>query len=73
MVFNWQHWSKNTSYIIMQDHATQNQPNHAVLKKLRQEMVRLRERDAAVMPVGTLLVTESLPEHSGSNLDNVHI
>ncbi|KOB70619.1 putative double-stranded binding protein [Operophtera brumata] len=58
---------------LLQDKARHNEPNHAVLEKLRDEMRRLKERDEAVVPIGTLLVSEGLPSHSGSNLNNVDL
>lgn len=58
---------------LLQDKARHNEPNYAVLDKLRNEMRKLRERDEAVVPIGTLLVHEDLPTHSGSNLNNVDL
>lgn len=58
---------------LLQDKARRNEPNYAVLEKLRNEMRKLRERDEAVVPIGTLLVSEDLPTHSGSNLNNVDL
>ena len=58
---------------LLQDQARHNEPNYAVLEKLRNEMRKLRERDEAVIPIGTLLVQEDLPTHSGSNLNNVDL
>ncbi|XP_021183757.3 microprocessor complex subunit DGCR8 [Helicoverpa armigera] len=58
---------------LLQDKARHNEPNYAVLDKLRNEMRKLRERDEAVVPIGTLLVHDDLPTHSGSNLNNVDL
>ncbi|OWR47814.1 putative double-stranded binding protein [Danaus plexippus plexippus] len=58
---------------LLQDKARQNEPNYAVLDKLRHEMIKLKERDEAVVPIGTLLLTDDLPTHSGSNLNNVDL
>ncbi|KAJ8711515.1 hypothetical protein PYW07_008757 [Mythimna separata] len=58
---------------LLQDQARHNEPNYAVLDKLRNEMRKLREMDDAVVPIGTLLVHEDLPTHSGSNLNNVDL
>lgn len=58
---------------LLQDKARHNEPNYAVLEKLRNEMRKLRERDEAVVPIGTLLVAADLPTHSGSNLNNVDL
>ncbi|KAM3956801.1 microprocessor complex subunit partner of drosha [Aphomia sociella] len=58
---------------LLQDQARHNEPNHAVLQKLRHEMRKLRERDEAVVPIGTLLLSDDLPTHSGSNLNNVDL
>ncbi|CAH2051589.1 unnamed protein product, partial [Iphiclides podalirius] len=46
---------------LLQDKARQNEPNYAVLEKLRHEMRKLRERDAAVVPIGTLLLPAAPP------------
>ncbi|KAJ2943019.1 hypothetical protein O0L34_g15212 [Tuta absoluta] len=58
---------------LLQDAARHNEPNYAVLEKLRHEMRKLRERDEAVVPIGTLVVKDDLPTHSGSNLNNVDL
>ncbi|XP_026314624.1 microprocessor complex subunit DGCR8 [Hyposmocoma kahamanoa] len=58
---------------LLQDAARHNEPNYAVLDKLRHEMRKLRERDQAVVAIGTLLVRADLPQHSGSNLCNVQL
>lgn len=58
---------------LLQDKARHNEPNHAVLAKLRAEMRKLQARDAAVVPIGTLLLADALPENSGSNLDAVQL
>ncbi|KAI5642221.1 double-stranded RNA binding motif domain-containing protein [Phthorimaea operculella] len=58
---------------LLQDAARHNEPNYAVLEKLRHEMKKLRERDEAVVPIGTLLLKDDLPTHSGSNLNNVDL
>ncbi|XP_045770626.1 microprocessor complex subunit DGCR8-like [Maniola jurtina] len=58
---------------LLQDKARHNEPNYAVLEKLRNEMRKLRERDESVVPIGTLMFTEDLPTHSGSNLNNVDL
>ncbi|CAH0758874.1 unnamed protein product [Diatraea saccharalis] len=58
---------------LLQDRARHNQPNQAVLDKLRRDMRRLRDRDAAIVPIGTLLLEDDLPTHSGSNLNNVDL
>ncbi|KAJ8713169.1 hypothetical protein PYW08_008473 [Mythimna loreyi] len=58
---------------LLQDQARHNEPNYAVLDKLRNEMRKLREMDEAVVPIGTLLVHDDLPTHSGSNLNNVDL
>ncbi|XP_059047277.1 microprocessor complex subunit DGCR8 [Achroia grisella] len=58
---------------LLQDKARHNEPNYAVIEKLRHEMRKLRERDEAVVPIGTLLLKDELPTHSGANLDNVDL
>lgn len=59
--------------LYLQDRARHNEPNHAVLEKLRNEMSKLKERDEAVVPIGSLMLAADLPQHSGSNLDNVDL
>ncbi|CAK1590622.1 unnamed protein product [Parnassius mnemosyne] len=61
---------------LLQDKAQHNEPNYAVLEKLRHEMRKLRERDAAVVPIGTLLLPAAAPADlppSASDLDRVHL
>ncbi|XP_047511236.1 microprocessor complex subunit DGCR8 isoform X2 [Pieris napi] len=60
---------------LLQEQARRHRPNRAVLSKLRQDMLRLEERDRALAPVGTLLLrpADALPQHSGSNLNNLHL
>lgn len=58
---------------LLQDKAKHNEPNYAVLEKLRNEMRKLAERDAAVAPIGTFLLADNLPTHSDSNLNNVEL
>ncbi|XP_026753614.2 microprocessor complex subunit DGCR8-like [Galleria mellonella] len=58
---------------LLQDKARHNEPNYAVIEKLRHEMRKLKERDEAVVPIGTLLLKDDLPTHSGSNLNNVDL
>nr|XP_026489005.1 microprocessor complex subunit DGCR8-like [Vanessa tameamea] len=58
---------------LLQDKARHNEPNYAVLEKLRNEMRKLRERDESVVPIGTLLLADHLPSHSASNLNNVDL
>ncbi|XP_026756553.2 microprocessor complex subunit DGCR8-like [Galleria mellonella] len=58
---------------LLQDKARHNEPNYAVIEKLRHEMRKLKERDEAVAPIGTLLLKDDLPTHSGSNLKNVDL
>ncbi|XP_068623381.1 microprocessor complex subunit DGCR8 [Battus philenor] len=57
---------------LLQDKARQNEPNYAVLEKLRHEMRKLKERDEAVVPIGTLLLPADLPP-SSSDLNHVHL
>ncbi|XP_063546900.1 uncharacterized protein LOC134754535 [Cydia strobilella] len=58
---------------LLQDKARHIEPNYAVLEKLRNEMRKQKERDEAVVPIGTLLVKDDLATHSGSNLNNVDL
>ncbi|KAJ0172883.1 hypothetical protein K1T71_011059 [Dendrolimus kikuchii] len=58
---------------LLQDKARHNEPNYAVLEKLRSEMLKLKDRDAAFVPIGTFTLTDSLPTHSNSDLNNVEL
>lgn len=58
---------------LLQDKARHNEPNHAVLAKLRADMRKLAARDAAVVPIGTLLLADALPSHSAASLDAVRL
>lgn len=57
---------------LLQGKAAINQPNHAILEKLRQEMRKLAEQRQAVKPIGKF-VPPDLPTGSSSNLDNVDL
>lgn len=56
----------------LQGKATVNQPNHAILEKLRQEMKKLSEERDAVKPIGKF-VPPDLPTGSSSNLENIDL
>lgn len=60
---------------VLQSRAAVNQPNYAILDKLRLEMTKLMERRAAVRPIGTFQppIEIDLPAASGSGLDNVKL
>lgn len=58
---------------LLQSRAAVNQPNYAILEKLRIEMMKLREKDLAINPIGTLMVEDDLPAHSGTNLSIVDL
>lgn len=57
---------------LLQGKAAVNQPNHAILDKLRQEMRKLADQREAVRPIGKFLPVD-LPTGSSSNLDNVDL
>lgn len=58
---------------LLQSRAAVNQPNYAILEKLRAEMMKLREKDLAINPIGKLVVEDDLPAHSGTNLSIVDL
>jgi len=57
---------------LLQGKAAVNQPNHAILGKLRQEMRRLAEQREAIQPIGKF-VPPDLPTGSAANLNNVDL
>ncbi|XP_014483299.1 PREDICTED: microprocessor complex subunit DGCR8 [Dinoponera quadriceps] len=57
---------------LLQGKAAVNQPNHAILGKLRQEMQKLAEQREAVQPIGKF-VAPDLPTGSAANLNNVDL
>ena len=57
---------------LLQGKATVNQPNHAILGKLKQEMKKLAEQQQAVQPIGKF-VSSDLPSGSAANLNNVDL
>ncbi|KAJ8675683.1 hypothetical protein QAD02_011469 [Eretmocerus hayati] len=57
---------------LLQGKAAVNQPNHAILEKLRHEMRKLSEQRQAVKPIGKF-ITLDLPSGSAANLDNVDL
>lgn len=60
---------------VLQSKAAINQPNYAILDKLRLEMTKLMERRASVRPIGTFQppIEIDLPSSSSSNLKNVEL
>ncbi|PBC34749.1 Microprocessor complex subunit DGCR8 [Apis cerana cerana] len=54
---------------LLQGKAAVNQPNHAILSKLRQEMRKLAEQRQAIQPIGKF-VPPDLPTGSAANLNN---
>lgn len=60
---------------VLQSKAAVNQPNYAILDKLKVEMTKLMKCRAAVQPIGTFIPPEEidLPLASGSNLNNVSL
>ncbi|KAL5274371.1 DGCR8 family protein [Megaselia abdita] len=60
---------------VLQNKATINQPNIAILDKLRTEMVKLSEKNAAKKTIGIFEPPPDveLPTTSGSNLKNVNL
>lgn len=57
---------------LLQGKAAVNQPNHAILEKLRQEMRKLSDQRQAVRPIGKFIPPD-MPTGSSSNLDNVDL
>ncbi|EFN82161.1 microprocessor complex subunit DGCR8 [Harpegnathos saltator] len=57
---------------LLQGKAAVNQPNHAILGKLRQEMRKLAEQHKAIQPIGKF-VAPDLPTGSAANLNNVDL
>lgn len=60
---------------VLQSKAAINQPNHAILEKLRCEMLKLSEKNKSVQSKGTFIPPSDvdLPSSSGSNLNNVEL
>lgn len=60
---------------VLQSKAAINQPNYAILDKLKLEMQKLMEQRDAVQPIGTFIAPAEidLPQSSGSNLNNVNL
>lgn len=60
---------------VLQSKAAINQPNYAILDKLKLEMTKLMEVRAAIQPIGTFVPPPEvdLPLASGSNLKNVEL
>ncbi|XP_044012013.1 microprocessor complex subunit DGCR8 isoform X2 [Aphidius gifuensis] len=57
---------------LLQGKAAVNQPNHAILDKLRLEMKKLSEQRQAIQPIGKFLPSD-LPTGSAANLNNVDL
>ncbi|KAK2580255.1 hypothetical protein KPH14_012507 [Odynerus spinipes] len=57
---------------LLQGKAAVNQPNHAILGKLRQEMRKLSEQHKAIQPIGKFVPLD-LPTGSSANLNNVDL
>lgn len=58
---------------VLQSKAAINQPNYAILDKLKLEMNKLCDRRNAVVPIGMFITDSELPQSSGSNLRNVDL
>ncbi|XP_053693247.1 microprocessor complex subunit DGCR8 [Sabethes cyaneus] len=58
---------------VLQSKAAINQPNYAILSKLKLEMSKLEERQKNVRVIGTFVPDVDLPLASGSNLKNVDL
>ena len=60
---------------VLQSKAAINQPNYAILDKLKLEMTNIMQKRAAVKPIGTFRppIEVDLPIASGSNLNNVEL
>ncbi|KAH8383351.1 hypothetical protein KR009_008067, partial [Drosophila setifemur] len=60
---------------VLQSKAALNQPNHAILEKLKTEMLKLCAKQESVLTMGTFVPPSDvdLPTSSGSNLNNVEL
>ncbi|XP_058823368.1 microprocessor complex subunit DGCR8 [Topomyia yanbarensis] len=58
---------------VLQSKAAINQPNYAILSKLKLEMSKLEERQKNVRVIGTFVPDVELPTASCSNLKNVDL
>ncbi|XP_058452426.1 microprocessor complex subunit DGCR8 [Malaya genurostris] len=58
---------------VLQSKAAINQPNYAILSKLKLEMSKLEQRQKNVRVIGTFVPDVDLPTSSGSNLKNVDL
>lgn len=60
---------------LLQSKAAINQPNYAILEKLRVEMEKLEDIQQAIQPIGTFIAPEdvNLPSTSSSNLNIVEL
>ncbi|XP_005191533.1 microprocessor complex subunit DGCR8 isoform X2 [Musca domestica] len=60
---------------VLQSKAAINQPNYAILDKLRTEMLKLSEKNKSVQSIGLFIPPSDvdLPSSSGSNLNNVEL
>ncbi|XP_055853781.1 microprocessor complex subunit DGCR8 [Episyrphus balteatus] len=60
---------------VLQSKAAINQPNYAILDKLKVEMQKLSEKNKSVQSIGTFIPPNDvdLPTSSGSNLTNVEL
>ena len=60
---------------VLQSKAAINQPNYAILDKLKTEMLKLSAKNKSVQSMGTFVPPNDvdLPRSSGSNLYNVEL
>ncbi|BFF92168.1 microprocessor complex subunit DGCR8 [Drosophila madeirensis] len=60
---------------VLQSKAAVNQPNYAILEKLKTEMLKLSAKQESVLTMGTFVPPNDvdLPTSSGSNLNNVEL
>nr|CAG4650917.1 EOG090X04U5 [Simocephalus serrulatus]SVE94191.1 EOG090X04U5 [Simocephalus serrulatus] len=60
---------------LLQSKAAVNAPNYAILNKLRQEMLKLRQMREAVQPIGRFIPPDDvgMPSTSGADLKNVDL
>lgn len=60
---------------VLQSKAAINQPNYAILDKLKEEMTKLIKRREASQPIGKFIPPNefNLPLASCSNLNNVEL
>lgn len=57
---------------VLQSKATVNQPNYAILEKLKLEMTKLTDSKEEFKPIG-IFIPPNMPQASSSNLNSVEL